>query len=131
MLVERSMGFALRWANVWIPALSSLLLGSLWMAVPAAVAEGSGALLRRSWTLTRGHRLAVGMILLLVHAVDRASLELLALAWKGPPWLGHVIWWAQDLLVVLLSAVLAAVTYHALRLEKESVDVSDLADVFV
>jgi hypothetical protein len=40
------------------------------------------------------------------------------------------MWWVLELLVVSLSAVFAAVGYHALRLEKEGVDVSKLAKTF-
>ena len=75
----------------------------------------------------------IGAIVLLVYAVEwgsslllnlcLGSIDLPRLAWKS-------IWWTQDLLVVSLAAVFAAVAYHALRLEKEGVDVSELTQVF-
>jgi hypothetical protein len=114
-------------------ALIKLLLSPFWVAVPAAVVEEPRKLLRRSVRLARGHRLAVCAVVLLLYAVDWGSGRLLwlglgsadlpGLAWKG-------IGWAQDLLMVSLKAVFAAVGYHALRLEKEGVDVSDLERVF-
>jgi hypothetical protein len=109
------------------------LLSPFWVAVPAAVVEEPRRLLRRSWRLARGHRLAVCGILLLLYALDWGSGRLLGLAvpFTDLPWLARKgIWWTQDLLVVSLTAVCAAVGYHALRLEKEGVDVSDLERVF-
>jgi hypothetical protein len=125
--------FLLYWADLWIPLMIAVLLSPFWVAaVPAAVVEKPGKLLRRSWSLTRGHRFAVCAIVLLLFAIDWASVRLIvqevpedvpSLAWK-------CIWWTQELLMVSLGAVFAAVGYHALRLEKEGVDVSDLEKVF-
>jgi len=109
----------------------ALLLSQFWVAVPAAVVEEPRRLLRRSWRLTGGHRLGVATIALLVFAVDWGTDRLIAVASTGLPVpVRKGIWWTEDLLVVSLTAVFAAVGYHALRLEKEGVDVSDLERVF-
>jgi len=116
-----------------IAPLVALLLSPLWVAVPAAVIERSGGYLRRSWRLTRGHRLAIGGIVLLLYAIDWGSTRLLRLGLSSldlPRLVLRSIGWTQDLLVVSLAAVFAAVVYHALRLEKEGVDVSELEQVF-
>jgi cell division protein FtsB len=108
-----------------------LLLSPFWVAAPAAVVEEPRRLLRRSWRLTRGHRIAVPAIVLLHYGFDWGSARLLRLVSADLPWLARTaVWWTQDLLAVSLAAVLAAVGYHALRLEKEGVDVSKLEEVF-
>lgn len=113
--------------------LLALLLSPFWVAVPAAVADEPKRLLRRSFRLTRGHRLAVCAGVLLLCAIDWGSGRLLRAGLSSvelPPLARSAVWWTQELLVVSLAAVLAAVGYHALRLEKEGVDVSDLERVF-
>jgi hypothetical protein len=127
------LGEAILLSRLPIHLLVTLMLSPFWVAVPAAVTVEPRGLLRSSWRLTRGHRLAVCGILVLLYTIDWGSGRLLRLglgsahlpllAWRG-------IWWTQDLLVVSLTAVFAAVGYHALRLEKEGVDVSDLERVF-
>lgn len=101
--------------------------------MPAAVVEEPRKLLRRSFRLTRGHRLAVCAVVLLLHAIDWGSGRLLRIGLGSaslPRLARSAIWWTEDLLVVSLAAVLAAVGYRALRLEKDGVDVSDLERVF-
>jgi len=114
-----------------VPLLSFLLLSPFWVAVPAAVVERSRSFLRRSWILTRGRRLQVFLILVIVHAIDWGIGQLYGLVRADLPTpVRMAAWWTQDLLLVALAAVFAVVGYHALRLEKDGVDTSDLADVF-
>lgn len=113
------------------PLLSLLLLSPFWVAVPAAVVERSKSFLKRSWILTRGCRLRVYLILVTVHAIDWGAGRLYSVVEPDLPTpLRMVVWWTQDLLLVALAAVIAVVGYHALRLEKDGVDTSDLAEVF-
>ncbi len=84
-IAERS----IHWAFLLANATSLVLLGPLWVAVPAAVVEPSGGLLRRSWRLTRGHRLAVCAILLLLHALDLGSGYLVGFTSADLPWLAR------------------------------------------
>jgi hypothetical protein len=120
------------WLRLLVPVLITLLTSPFWVAVPAAVLEEPRRLLRRSFRLTRGRRLSVCAILILIYAIDWGSGRLLRLLLPNDlPWLAQrAVWWTRDLLVVSLAAVFAAVGYHALRLEKEGVDVSDLERVF-
>lgn len=123
-----ALAFALPW-QLLLP----LLLSPFWVAVPAAVVDEPRRLLRRSFALTRGHRLAVCAVVLLLYAVDWGSSRLLRTGLPAldlPRVARSAIWWAQDLVMVSLGAVFAAVGYHALRLEKEGVDASDLEQVF-
>jgi hypothetical protein len=114
-----------------IPLVVLLTLSPFWVAVPAAVIERSRSFLKRSWILTRGHRLRVFLILLILYAVDWGIGRLFAVVRTDlpQPWCSAV-WWAQDLLLVALAAVLAVVGYHALRLEKDGVDASEFVGVF-
>ena len=114
-----------------VPLLGLLLLSPFWVAVPAAVVERSRSFLRRSWILTRGRRLQVFLILVIVHAIDWGIGRLYIVVEPDLPTpLSMAVWWTQDLLLVALAAVIAVVGYHALRLEKDGVDASDLAEVF-
>lgn len=79
------------------------------------------AWLRRAAPILVARSVLEGSSRLLRPGLGSADLPLLAR--RG-------IWWTQDLLAVSLTAVFAAVGYHALRLEKEGVDVSDLERIF-
>ena len=111
--------------------LGLFVVSPFWVAVPAAVAERSRSFLKRSWILTRRRRLQIFSILLILYAIDWGVGRLYRVVADGLPTPLRVgVWWTQDLLLVALAAVLAVVGYHALRLEKDGVDASDLADVF-
>jgi hypothetical protein len=114
---------------VW--ALILLALSPFWVAVPAAVVERSGSFLKRSWNLTRGHRLRVFLIALILYAIDWGVWQLFLLVAPGLPVpLRMVVWWTQDLLLVAFAAVLAVVGYRALRLEKDGPETPAVAEVF-
>ena len=128
--MDLNWSLSLFWAvNIGLALLIALVLSPFWVAVPAAVVETPGEGLRRSWRLTRGHRLAVWAILTLLHAINFGARWTLAELTSGDV-VAEVLWWTAELLLVSLNAVFAAVGYHALRLEKEGVDVSKLKDVF-
>lgn len=106
-----------------IPIVGGVLMGlyawsTLYIAVPAAVMERPGVLgaLRRSWVLTRGHRLAIGVLQVLplaIHCVipfvrpvmSRRSLVYFDLG--------------RSVLLGSFIATMAAVVYHRLRVEKD------------
>lgn len=114
-----------------LPLLVLFLLSPYWAAVPAAASGEPGGYLRRSRGLTRGHRTRICAILLLLYGIEWGSARVVAIGAESMSWIARTaVGWAQDLLVLSLSAVLAAVGYHALRLEKEGVDVSKLKEIF-
>jgi len=102
-----------------------------WVAVPAAVVDRDRSCLVRSWSLTRGFRVRVFAVLLLVAAIGYARRYLL---WPLTTDLGfaarQTVTWAQELLVDSFAAVLAVVGYRALRLNKEGLDVTTLEEIF-
>jgi hypothetical protein len=131
ILLSEAKLYVLFYGFYFVPVLLLLLLSPFWVAVPAAVVERSRNFLKRSWILTRGHRLRVFAILLILYAIDWGMLRLYILVEPELPRpVAMTAWWIQDLLLVALAAVLAVVGYRALRLEKDGVDVSDLEEVF-
>lgn len=110
----------------------ALLLSPFWVAVPAAVVEPPRRLLRRSLELTRGHRLAICAVVLVLHGIEWGVGQLLWLgfAWSDPVLAIKGIWWTKTLLVGLLFWVAVAVCYYELRLGREGVDAADLEQVF-
>lgn len=112
-------------------ALMLLLVTPFWVAVPAAVVDRDRSCLVRSWSLTRGFRVRVFAVLLLVAAIGYARRYLL---WPLTTDLGfaarQTVTWAQELLVDSFAAVLAVVGYRALRLNKEGLDVTTLEEIF-
>ena len=102
-----------------------------WIAIPAAVAERGGGYLGRSRTLTRGYRLGIFAMLLVLFVVEwsigRGQV-------RFAPGLGTVpryaAIWTRQLLFSSLQAVFAVVGYHVLRQQKDGVDVTQLDKVF-
>lgn len=113
------------------PVLTLIVLSPFWVAVPAAVVERSRNFLKRSWVLTRGRRLQVFLILLIVYAIEWGVGRLCVMVVPERPSVARTfLWWTQDLLLVAFAAVVAVVGYQALRLEKDGVDPSELEEVF-
>lgn len=105
---------------------------ALSVAVPAVVVERIGPMqaLRRSWELTRDHRLTVFLAALVLAVVvfganagGQAATALL-----GPA--GLLLALPLQVLVLSLPVLLPAVAYHDLRVQKEGIDTSELAKVF-
>jgi hypothetical protein len=109
----------------------------LYVAIPAAVVERPGPFgaLRRSWALTRGRRLAIFLVLLVLGMLSTVAngfaTFLMAILPEGPAVLGAAgVSLLVGLLFSSLQAVVPAVAYHDLRVEKEGADTSELARVF-
>jgi MFS family permease len=107
------------------------------VAIPAAVVERPGLLgaLRRSWALTRERRFTIFVVLLVFWLLSSVAngfvTVLVAVLPQGPAVLGATgLSLAVGLLFSSLQAVVPAVAYHDLRVEKEGVDAAELAGVF-
>jgi fumarate reductase subunit C len=106
------------------------LLARYWVAVPAAVAEHAQpfAALRRSSRLTRGERPAIATLVLLMCAVGFGLHWLFTGA--TDTFVNVAILAGRLFVTVALSALAAtvsAVTYHDLRMLKDSVSSAQLA----
>jgi len=112
----------------------------LYVAIPAAVIEGTGAIgsLQRSADLTQGYRwrllgmfILVGLILLMAAAVVGiviyAVMSISAVLGGIVIALGGI---AMTLLFIAYVAALPAVTYYNLRVAKEGTDIAEIAKVF-
>jgi len=114
-----------------------ILAIALSVAIPALVAERLGVRrsMRRSLELTRGNRLAMFAVFLVIMAVGTAvsafsSFLLPAATASFAPWLGLAFGFAVNVVFGTLYWVLPAVLYHQLRVAKEGVDTAQLAAVF-
>jgi uncharacterized membrane protein len=112
-----------------IPGL--IVFSALSVALPAVVVERIGPIeaLKRSWGLTRDHRMtffAASFVLGLVLFGANLVLQL------GGALLGPLALLLLPVQVFLTSlpALLPAVAYHDLRIAKEGTDTSELAKVF-
>jgi len=118
----------------------------LWVAIPVAVIENRGLnSLPRSAELTRGYRWRIFFLVLLLLAVMFGAGMVVGVgtaAITGFDTSGSVTLTSQSLAAVLaldwifsafisaLSAVLIAVSYHDLRVDKEGADTDQIAAVF-
>jgi hypothetical protein len=102
------------------------------VALPAVVIERIGPIvaLRRSWTLTRGHRftifvaaLVLGLVIFGANLATQVGMTLL-----GP--LAVLVLLPVQLVLVSLPVLLPAVAYHDLRAAKEGTPTEELARVF-
>lgn len=107
-------------------------------AVPAIVAERVGPIdgIKRSWELTRGHRGAI-FLTMLVLVIAQVAIDLVAGLLGGAlsgisrvAVVGIVFTFAVELLAMSLTTVMPAVAYHDLRTLKEGASTDDLAKVF-
>ncbi len=104
----------------------------LYVAAPAAVVEGAGAVesLTRSGHLTLGLRKRIFAIAFLMQLVLFGGAVLIALAIDESPVLQTVVTALFTTAWGALSSTACAVTYHDLRVVKEGVGVDELAAVF-
>ncbi len=111
----------------------------LYVAQPAVVAEdglGSVASVSRSWSLTEEHRWGTLVTVLLFQGISVGVSLLPGLLIRGlatEPRAAWAVWFGGQVLAslsVALYGVAAAVTYHALRTEKEGVAAPELVKVF-
>jgi len=123
-----------------------IVMCMLYVAVPASVIEkpGIGGALSRSATLTKGHRWAIFLIIIIVgiitkavgYAAEHALVDHIKLG-NGEE-VPHPDQWKTYMLVTVgvqvalsaLGAAMAAATYVGLRNSKEGVGVDELAKVF-
>lgn len=110
---------------------------ALWLSVPIAVVEGSGAVasLKRSAAMTKGYRWRVfGLVVVLVGL--NIGADWLASFVKGVADMSLLAWPAIVLDVLIAAfflaweAVAAAVAYHDLRILREGHDGDDMVRVF-
>src|SRR5215813_11824393 len=133
-LVSDSLGRA---ASTVLQVAASLIL---YVAIPAAVIEGTGAIasLQRSADLTQGYRwrllgmfILVGLILVVAAAVIGiviyVTMSISAVLGGIVIALGGI---AMTLLFIAYVAALPAVTYYNLRVAKEGTDITEIAKVF-
>jgi hypothetical protein len=109
----------------------------LWVAIPVAVVERPGvtASLRRSAALTRGHRWGIFGLFLIMVVITGVSQWLLRKILAPGPYGGSaalysLIEYARSAIVTAFQAVLIAVCYYYLRVEKEGVDIEKIAEAF-
>jgi hypothetical protein len=105
------------------------------VTVPTAVIERIGPIeaVRRSWALTRDHRLVIFGAWLAIGAVSfgaNMALQLVAVLFGSMAPAAALIALPFYLLVATLPTVLPAVAYHELRAAKEGVATEELAKVF-
>lgn len=95
-----------------------------------------GDALARSRVLTRGHRLAIAALQLLVLAIALGSSAVIALATRGSVFspleyrIGIYLDLARSVLVGSFYATLTGVVYHLLRAEKEGASADELVEIF-
>lgn len=109
----------------------------LWVAVPACVVERPGLTesLRRSWTLTKGSKAAIFLLLILfgiASAVLGFMTTILVSAITNDDSASAQVLLSLALAVVMtsLTAVVNAVGYHELRLAVDGIDAGELAAIF-
>ena len=110
-----------------------------WVYIPAIVVEGKGIFesFGRSQQLTSGRRWSIFglvIIVLVLTVVVGAVVNLVALAAvsgsSDPMFFFIIAQYLINAIVTAFGAVLVAVGYYYLRVEKEGVDVNDIASVF-
>jgi len=104
---------------------------TLYVALPVSVVDHPGSLgaLRRSWTLTRGHRLAIGILQLLPLALQFVLLlvvGLFAVRFESRVYILII----GAVLLGSFSATMVPVAYHCLRVETDQSGVAELAITF-
>lgn len=102
----------------------------LWMMIPAVVVERAGpfAALKRSIALTRGSRLRILLVLLVVWAIRIGAGALIVRGTSGETTV--IVDLLATLVLGALEATMNAVAYHDLRRAKEGVGVDELLSVF-
>jgi hypothetical protein len=114
-------------------AVVSYVLVLTWVFMPAIVFERSGPLacFRRSIVLTTGRRWNIFAVFALVFVANWVVTLLSNLLPRiGAPMAGAALNYTAALFFMAFGAVLAAVGYYALRVEKEGVAIDDVVRVF-
>ena len=131
-------GLAIAGASLLLLIPGLILYTMFWIAVPVAVVEHAGVRtsLRRSRTLTKGHRWSIFAIILILLAVNilfgviLGLVLVLADVTAASSIVYRLIDVGTTALVGALGAVMTTVGYHDLRAVKEGVGVEEIAAVF-
>ena len=124
---------------VLIPVIAVLyamlwLYTSMYVAMQACVIErpGIAASLGRSRDLTRGHKIAIGVLAILLVVCNFGLNKLVEqLTLPGEHYTAYIYAaLARDVLIGSVGAVMASVAYYLLRAEKEGTSADELAAVF-
>jgi uncharacterized membrane protein YbhN (UPF0104 family) len=111
-----------------------IIMCILYVSIPACVIERLGvfASMGRSSDLTRGYRWPIFGLILIVGIISLvlSSLVTYLLAMAGGRPISWVINFGWQVVSTAFGGVLVAVIYHNLRVAKEGVDVSKIANVF-
>jgi hypothetical protein len=117
-----------------------MLACGLWVAMQASVIEKPGLIgaLKRSFTLTKGHRMeifALLVIIIMITAAVNKILTMIVVPGDLADQAAHYdkvvyLQWAITVVFGSLGAVLASVAYYYLRAEKEGTSATELASVF-
>lgn len=116
-------------AGLLSTAALAVVLVRVWVFVPAIVFERAGPIscFRRSLALTKGRRWIVfGVFAAVVVANYAVSLLANVLPQIGAPMAGAALKFAATIFFLAFGAVLSAVGYYALRVEKEGVAIADI-----
>jgi len=112
-----------------------LIAAAWWVAVAVVVVERPGVIesLRRSWTLTEGHRWQIVGIIVIVYAIGQGAQMIVnmldTLTSEGLNVFTFVSF-VVAALVAALQATMAGVGYYELRRVKEGVGIDELVSVF-
>ena len=116
-------------------AITGIIIACMWyVAIPATVVEkvGVGEALSRSAALTKGHRLTLFLVFLVIFGLMFALgiLLLFPLAASGSTILFALITFGLGVTIGLWGSAAQGVAYHDLRAAKEGIWDDDLAEVF-
>ena len=130
-----SLGFGVGFVLLVVPGL--ILLVMWWVYIPAIVVESKGIIeaFGRSRELTRGRRLHIFGLALIVGIVMLVISYALGKALQGDATgqvsiVGSIIQYVFLSVLTAFNSVLVAVGYYYLRAEKEGVDVNVIASIF-
>jgi hypothetical protein len=93
---------------------------------------GVAGALRRSLALTRGHRLAICSLLIILGVLEASlsyGLRMLAMTAFDLPLFVYASL-VNNMVTASISAVIASVAYHCLRAEKQGASPAELATIF-
>ncbi len=141
LLVGLAAGFLIGLGTLACVVPGIVLMCMFYVAVPAAVMEpgiGVGGAMSRSRDLTEGLKSQVFGVVFVLGALNFGLAMVLVAVFLGGPGIDSTsslksFFMATTLLNVVtisIAAVAAAVTYHAIRTDREGIDIDELAAIF-